>query len=113
MSGWNMSRSITNDWKSLSFTSAPLTVILYGGDAIASATQVAPDEDEPELLDFADTTSASLSLTVHVARTGFPFWSNIVYFVDREVITHEKFWNVFPHTTTQRGGRRSSSFVDP
>ena len=47
-----------------------------------------------------DATSASLSLTVQVARSGMPSSENIVYFVESDSITH---WNF---------GRPSSPHVD-
>src|SRR4051812_38732628 len=80
--------------------------------AIAQPPAGAPPPAAPPPPLAIDTTSASLSLTVQVARSGTPSSENIVYFVDSDSITHRNFSTVAPQVATHRCGRRRFSSLE-
>src|SRR5512139_3648068 len=102
MSCWNMSRSTTYEMKLLSLTGSPSIVTVTLGAA-------APTDHFP----FLSTLLASFSLTVQVARSGWPSEENIEYFVESDSMTH---WNFgkprSPQLITQWCGLRSFSSFD-
>src|SRR5262245_2269166 len=107
MYAWPMSRWAGSDWTWLSGTSVPSRSMSMLGAAASDMGSYFPSSF------FIETTSASLSFTVQVARSGTPLSENTVYLVDSDSITQRKLGTVLPQVTTQRCGRRLFSSGSP
>src|SRR5512140_2103464 len=113
-----MSRSTTYEMKWASLTGFPASEMSTFGEPAMSPMvdyffPAVPGDDVPADESSAfETTSASFSFTVQVARKGAPSGENIVYFVDNDSMTHWKAVTVSPHVARHRCGRRLFSSFD-